>query len=160
MNSILQLLLAGEPLDTIQMAQILGLSESEVEKEIACLKKDGVLLGSRAILNPDKVESKFVRAVIEVRLSPERDGGFDRIAERISRFDAVESCYLMSGSHDLLLFAKGDDLHTVASFVSERLASVEGVISTATHFRLRTYKEQGYHLGSLESDRDKPAISP
>ena len=101
-----------------------------------------------------------LRAVIEVRLSPERDGGFDRIAERISRFDGVESCYLMSGSYDLLLFAKGNDLRSVASFVTERLASVDGVLSTATHFRLRTYKEQGHLLSDSGSNGDKPAISP
>ena len=160
MSSVLQLLLAGESLDTTQMAQVLGMSESDIESEMAKLKKDGTLLGTRAILNSDKVESGSVRAVIEVRLNPERDGGFDRIAERISRFDGVESCYLMSGSYDLLLFAKGDDLQAVASFVSERLATVDGVLSTATHFRLRTYKEQGYHLGNFESNGDKPAISP
>ena len=143
MSSVLQLLLAGECLDTAQMSQVLNLSEADVEAELKHLSDAGTLLGWRAILNPDQVQETCVRAVIEVRLSPERDGGFDRIAERISRFDAVESCYLMSGSYDLLLFAKGDDLQTVASFVSERLASVAGVLSTATHFRLRTYKEQG-----------------
>lgn len=160
MSSVLQLLLAGECLDTAQMSQVLNLSEADVEAELKHLSDAGTLLGWRAILNPDQVQEACVRAVIEVRLSPERDGGFDRIAERISRFDAVESCYLMSGSYDLLLFAKGDDLQTVASFVSERLASVAGVLSTATHFRLRTYKEQGCHLGNFGSNGDKPAISP
>lgn len=160
MSTVLQLLVAGECLDTAQMSQVLNLSEAEVEAELKHLSDAGTLLGWRAILNPDAVQEACVRAVIEVRLSPERDGGFDRIAERISRFDAVESCYLMSGSYDLLLFAKGDDLQTVASFVSERLASVAGVLSTATHFRLRTYKEQGCHLGNAGSNGDKPAISP
>ena len=160
MSSVLQLLLTGECLDTAQMSQVLNLSEADVEAELKHLSDAGTLLGWRAILNPDQVQEACVRAVIEVRLSPERDGGFDRIAERISRFDAVESCYLMSGSYDLLLFAKGDDLQTVASFVSERLASVAGVLSTATHFRLRTYKEQGCHLGNSGSNGDKPAISP
>ena len=160
MNSVLELLLSGERLDSAQMSKILGLTEAEVESELSHLKETRTLLGWRAILNPDKVQEEFVRAVIEVRLSPERDGGFDRIAERISRFDGVESCYLMSGSYDLLLFAKGNDLRSVASFVTERLASVEGVLSTATHFRLRTNKEHEHHIGDSELNGDKPAVSP
>jgi DNA-binding Lrp family transcriptional regulator len=159
MNSLLQLLLSGERLDSAQMAQVLNQSEAQVEAELARLESEGALLGWRAILNPEKVQDGLVRAVIEVRLSPEHDGGFDRIAERISQFDAVESCYLMSGSYDLLIFAKGEDLRTVASFVSERLASVEGVLSTATHFRLRSYKEQGHLLSDSLSNGDKPPVS-
>ena len=160
MNSVLELLLSGERLDSAQMSEVLGLTEAEVKTELSRLQENRTLLGWRAILNPDKVQDEFVRAVIEVRLSPERDGGFDRVAERISRFDGVESCYLMSGSYDLLLFAKGNDLRSVASFVTERLASVDGVLSTATHFRLRTYKEQGHLLSDSSSNGDKPAISP
>ena len=112
------------------------------------------------MLNPERVQEDAVRAVIEVRISPEREGGFDRLAARISQFDAVESCYLMSGSYDLLLFAKGNDLREVATFVSERLASVEGVLSTATHFMLRAYKEQGHLLLSPTESGEKPAVSP
>jgi DNA-binding Lrp family transcriptional regulator len=112
------------------------------------------------VLNPERAQEDIVRAVIEVKISPERDGGFDRLAARISQFDAVESCYLMSGSYDLLIFATGKDLREVASFVSERLASVEGVLSTATHFMLRAYKEQGHLLLSPTESGDKPAVSP
>lgn len=160
MNSVLQILLAGERLDTAQMAQVLGLKEADVNVELSRLKSEGTLLGWRAILNPEKIEDGLVRAVIEVRLSPERDGGFDRIAEHIGEFDAVESCYLMSGKYDLLIFAKGEDLRSIASFISERLASVEGVLSTATHFRLRTYKEHGQVLNDSGTNGDKLPVSP
>ncbi|MBC8189091.1 MAG: Lrp/AsnC family transcriptional regulator [Puniceicoccaceae bacterium] len=160
MSSVLQLLLEGERLDTAQMAQVLGLSESEIDVELNRLKTDGILLGWRPVLNPERAQENIVRAVIEVKISPERDGGFDRLATRIARFDAVESCYLMSGSYDLLVFAVGNDLRDVASFVSERLASVEGVLSTATHFMLRAYKEQGHLLLSPVDGEDKPAVSP
>lgn len=160
MSSVLQLLLEGERLNTAQMAQVLGLSESEIETEIARLETQGILLGWRPVLNPEQAQENVVRAVIEVKISPERDGGFDRLATRIARFDAVESCYLMSGSYDLLVFAVGSDLRDVATFVSERLASVEGVLSTATHFRLRAYKEQGHLLLSPSEGSDKPAVSP
>lgn len=160
MSSVLQLLLEGERLDTAQMAQVLGLSEAEIESEIARLESEGILLGWRPVLNPERAQENIVRAVIEVKISPERDGGFDRLATRISRFDAVESCYLMSGGYDLLIFATGNDLREVATFVSERLASVEGVLSTATHFMLRAYKEQGHLLLSSVDGSDKPAVSP
>lgn len=160
MSSVLQLLLEGERLDTAQMAQVLGLPESEIEAELTRLKAEEILLGWRPVLNPERAQENIVRAVIEVKISPERDGGFDRLAARIARFDAVESCYLMSGSYDLLVFAVGHDLRDVASFVSERLASVEGVLSTATHFMLRAYKEQGHLLLSPLDGDDKPAVSP
>lgn len=160
MSSVLQLLLEGERLDTAQMAQVLGLSESEIEAELSRLKAEEVLLGWRPVLNPERAQENVVRAVIEVKISPEREGGFDRLATRIARFDAVESCYLMSGSYDLLVFAIGHDLREVATFVSERLASVEGVLSTATHFRLRAYKEQGHLLLGPADGNDKPAVSP
>lgn len=159
MSSVLQLLLEGERLDTAQMAQVLGLSESQIEAELKRLQAEEILLGWRPVLNPERAQESIVRAVIEVKISPERDGGFDRLAARISRFDAVESCYLMSGSYDLLIFATGTDLRDVATFVSERLASVEGVLSTATHFMLRAYKEQGHLLLSPCEGSDKPPVS-
>ena len=160
MSSVLQLLLEGERLNTAQMAQVLNLSESEVEAELSRLEADKILLGWRPVLNPERAQEDLVRAVIEVKISPERDGGFDRLAARISQFDSVDSCYLMSGSYDLLLFASGKDLRDVATFVSERLASVDGVLSTATHFMLRAYKEQGHLLLSPTESGDKPAVSP
>lgn len=160
MSSVLKLLLEGERLDTAQMAQILGLSQSEIEAELSRLEAEKILLGWRPVLNPERAQEGIVRAVIEVKISPERDGGFDRLATRISRFDSVESCYLMSGAYDLLVFAVGNDLREVATFVSERLASVEGVLSTATHFMLRAYKEQGHLLLAPGDGIDKPAVSP
>ena len=94
-------------------------------------------------------ESDLVRAVIEVKISPEREGGFDRLSHRISKFEEVEACHLMSGAYDLLVIVQGKNLHTVATFVSERLATIEGVLSTATHFLLRSYKEHGHLLSRM-----------
>lgn len=159
MSSVLQLLLEGERLNTAQMAQVLGLSEADVAAELKRLEAEEILLGWRPVLNAERAQENVVRAVIEVRITPERDGGFDRLAARISGFDAVESCYLMSGSYDLLVIATGTDLRDVATFVSERLASVEGVLSTATHFMLRAYKEHGHIFSSSSEDSDKPAVS-
>src|SRR5581483_490935 len=126
-----------------QLAKMLQLSEAEVAAKIKAYESEQVILGYRAILNEEKIGVDIVRAVIEVRITPERGGGFDRLAERIAKYDEVRSCYLMSGGYDLLVMVEGPDLREVARFVSEKLATVQGVISTATHFMLKPYKEQG-----------------
>lgn len=160
MNDVLKLLLEGESLSAEQMAEILGSDKASVEKELKKLQEENIILGWRPILHPNAGAKDIVRAAIEVKITPEREGGFDRTAERISRFDEVESCYLMSGAYDLIVIVKGHDLHEVASFVSGKLATMSGVISTATHFMLRAYKETGYLIGRERIDPDKPAISP
>ena len=100
-----------------------------------------------------------VVGIIEVKLTPEREGGFDRLARRIARFDQVVSCYLMSGGYDLLLSVEGGDLMEVARFVSEKLSTMEGVLSTATHFRLKTYKENGFAHGG-DDDPERLPVAP
>ena len=160
MSSVLQLLLEGERLGTHQMAEILGMDEVDVESELTRLRDERILLGWRPVFNPAKVEDDLVRAVIEVKITPEREGGFDRLAMRISRFDEVESSYLMSGGYDLLVIVAGKNLRSVATFVSERLATIEGVLSTSTHFLLRAYKEQRHLLVEEAVESDKPAVSP
>lgn len=157
---LLKLLLDGERLDTDQMAKILHVSASEIEAAMEALESDGTVLGWRPILNPETIESERVRALIEVRIRPEREGGFGKLALRISQFAEVESCYLVSGAYDLLLISNGYNLHQVARFVSEKLATMDGVLSTATHFMLRAYKEQGYQIVQGEGDPDKPSVSP
>jgi len=160
MNPLLKLLLEGGNLNTAQMAQILKLSETELNGQLDALKKDGVLLGFRPVLNLSHEEAGTVRAVIEVRITPERGGGFNRLAERISKFDEVESCYLMSGGYDLLVFVSGASLQKVAAFVSEKLSTIEGVLSTATHFMLRSYKEHGLLLGGKAEEPERLKVAP
>ncbi|GHB91064.1 Lrp/AsnC family transcriptional regulator [Cerasicoccus arenae] len=160
MNPVLKLILDGEPLTTAQMGKVLDMSREQIDAELEKLRAEGILLGWRPILNPDYSGPDEVRAVIEVKISPEREGGFDRIAERISKFDRVESCYLMSGAYDLLVVIKAQNLQRVASFVFEKLATVAGVNSTATHFMLRAYKEQGHYIARPEEVDAKPAVSP
>ena len=162
MNPILQLLINGGNLTTGQMAKVAGLSEAEVERQLEELKRAGVLLGWRPVLDlsHEPSEASVVRAVIEIKLTPERGGGFNRLAARIARFDEVESCYLMSGAYDLLAFVKGVSLQKVALFVSERLSSIEGVLSTSTHFMLRCYKEQGFLLADDDGDGTRLDVAP
>lgn len=160
MNPVLKLLLEGASLDTAQMAQVLNLSEADVNRQLAELKAHNVLLGWAPVLNLSHEETGTVRAVIEVRITPERGGGFNRHAERISRFDEVESCYLMSGGYDLLIFVNGTSLQRVAAFVSEKLSTVEGVLSTSTHFMLRAYKEHGYLLEGKVEENERLKVAP
>ena len=160
MNPLVKFLLEGGSLNTAQMAQVLNLSEAEVNRQLDALKKDGVLLGMRPVLNLSGEDSGVVRAVIEVRITPERGGGFNRLAERISKFDEVESCYLMSGGYDLLVFVNGASLQRVAAFVSEKLSTLEGVLSTATHFMLRSYKEQGFMMDVKQEEAERLKVAP
>jgi DNA-binding Lrp family transcriptional regulator len=160
MEKVLQLLIEGESLNTRQMAVVLNYTEEQVDACLLELKKKNILLGWRPVFNPSAEMDEIVRAVIEVKIKPERGGGFDKLAERISRFDEVESCYLMSGGYDLQVVVKGKQLRQVAGFISERLATIDGVLSTATHFLLRAYKEQGYLLPGLVEDSEKPKVSP
>ncbi|AHF93417.1 transcriptional regulator [Opitutaceae bacterium TAV1] len=162
MNPVLKLLLEGGSLSTAQMAQVAGLSVPEVEQHLEQLKKDKIFLGWRPVLDlsQETAAAAAVRAVIEVKVTPERGGGFNRFAERIARFDEVESCYLMSGAYDLLVFVRGQSLQKVAAFVSEKLSTVEGVLSTATHFMLRCYKEQGFLLNVEEGPSVRLNVTP
>ncbi len=159
MDKVLKLMLDGEALSTEQMGKILGLSKEELDAELQRLVDSGVLLGWRPVINPD-VEESLVHAAIELRINPERDGGFDRLAQRISKFEQVDSCYLMSGAYDLLLFVKAKSLRGVASFVYEKLATIGGVTSTATHFFLKTYKQQGFLINREAFSGDKLIYSP
>jgi len=160
MSPLIKLLLEGGKLSTAQMAQVLNLSEADVNRQLEQLRADRVLLGWRPVLNLVDEETGIVRAVIEVRITPERGGGFNRLADRISRFDEVESCYLMSGGYDLLVFVSGSSLQKVAAFVSEKLSTIEGVLSTATHFLLRSYKEQGFLLDLPAEDNNRLKVAP
>jgi len=160
MKPIIKLLLEGGGLNTAQLAQVLKLSEADVNRQLDELRRQRVLLGYRPVLNLASEDSGVVRAVIEVRITPERGGGFNRLAERISRFDEVESCYLMSGGYDLLVFVSGSSLQKVAAFVSEKLSTIEGIISTATHFMLRSYKEQGFLMDVKPEENERLKVAP
>ena len=159
MDQLLKLLQENAALRPSQLAAMLNRSESEVAAQIKAYEADHVILGYRAILDEEKLGSDSVRAVIEVKITPERGGGFDRLAERIAKYAEVKSCYLMSGGYDLLVIVEGKNLRDVASFVSERLATVHGVISTATHFLLKPYKEQGV-LMRYEQAEERLAVTP
>ena len=159
MDELLKLLQANalEPRENI--ARMLNLPLAEVNQRIADYEKRGVIRGYQALLNEDQLDLDQVTAVIEVKVTPEREGGFNSVAERVCRFSEVHSAYLMSGAYDLLLFVVGRNLREVAAFVSERLAPLEGVISTSTHFMLKTYKHHSVMMQQDDSD-ERLSISP
>ena len=159
MDSLLQLLSTDASHTPAQLAAQLGLTEVQVRERLKTYEAEGTLLGYRAVLNPDRLGVETVRAVIEVRITPERGGGFDKLAERIAKHAEVRSCHLMSGGYDLLVEVEGRNLREVASFVSEKLSTLQGVLSTATHFVLRAYKEQGV-LMKREGVEDRLAVTP
>ncbi|MEP6664670.1 MAG: Lrp/AsnC family transcriptional regulator [Verrucomicrobiota bacterium] len=159
MDPLLKLLHDNAALKPAQIASMLNQSESEVTAKIKKYETDNVILGYRTVLNEEKIGVDIVRAVIEVKITPERGGGFDRLAERIAKYSEVRSCYLMSGGYDLLVIVEGNNLREVATFVSEKLATIQGVVSTATHFMLKPYKEQGV-LMQREVNEERLAVSP
>ncbi len=159
MDQLLKLLHENAALKPAQLAAMLNQPEAEIAARIKAYEADNVILGYRTILNEEKLGVDTVRAVIEVKITPEREGGFDRLAERIAKYDEVHSCYLMSGGYDLLVVVEGNNLRSVATFVSEKLATIQGVVSTATHFMLKPYKEQGV-LMKKERNEERLAITP
>ena len=126
-----------------QLGAMLGREAADVQAEIAQLEKQEVILGYNAMIDWDRTGEELVTAMIEVRVTPQRGDGFERIAERIYQFEEVESLYLMSGAYDFAVTITGRTLKEVASFVSARLSTIEGVTGTATHFILKKYKEKG-----------------
>lgn len=159
MDKILPLLKHDARASISDLAKSSNLSEQEVQDRIKKLEDDGVVLGYQAIVDPQKVARDCVAAVIEVKLTPEREGGFNKMAERIARFPEVQSCYLMSGGYDLLVVVEGRNLQEVAGFVSEKLSTIKGVVGTATHFRLKAYKENGVAL-KRESAPQRLVVAP
>ena len=159
MDELLKILKRNALESPENIAKMLNLQVGDVKAKIAEYEKKGVIRGYQAILNEDQLDLSRVTAVIEVKITPEREGGFNKISSRIARFSEVQSIYLMSGAYDLLLFVAGKDLREVASFVSEKLATIEGVISTSTHFMLKTYKHHGI-LMETEHEDERLKVSP
>ena len=159
MDELLKILQVNATESRDNIAKMLNLPVTEVDKRIADYEKRGIIRGYQAILNEEEIDPDRVTAVIEVKVRPQREGGFNIIAERISRFPEVRSAYLMSGGHDLLLFVEGRNLREVATFVSERLAPLDGVLSTSTHFMLKTYKRLGVLMKSSQTE-ERLSVAP
>jgi DNA-binding Lrp family transcriptional regulator len=159
MEDLLTLLNENARAPIAELAQALNVTEAEVISEIARLEREGVIRGYRVLTDPAKTHGDKVTALIEVKITPERGGGFDRLASRIAKFEQVKSCYLMSGGYDLLVVVEGANLQEISLFISEKLSTIRGVLSTATRFRLKSYKENGTLL-IQDTQPERLSVSP
>jgi len=155
MDNILTILEKDARTTPEEIARMTKKKVSSVKKIIKGHEKSGVIVKYKTVLNKEmlRIDAREVRALIEVNIVPQKNVGFDYMAERIYKFPEVISCHLVSGTYDLLLIAGGKDLHTVANFVAEKLSPMQNVRGTTTHFLLKTYKEDGDILKQVEKDR-------
>ena len=159
MDHLLTLLRQNARASLEDLARELAQPAEQVAQRIEKLENDGVILGYQAVVDSQKFAANIVTAVVEVKITPERGGGFDRLAARIARFAEVQSCYLMSGGYDLLVVVEGATLQEIATFIAEKLSTIKGVISTGTHFRLKAYKENGVSL-TRDATPQRLAVTP
>lgn len=155
MDEILEILSKDARISPEEIAKLTGKSVDTVSKTIKKYEKNGTIVKYKTLINRDLVQdtNSFVRALIEVSVAPQKDVGFDLIAERIYKFPEVTSCYLVSGTYDLLLIVEGENIQTVSNFIAAKLSPMESVRSTATHFMLKKYKEDGHILRKKEQSK-------
>ncbi|MBP3243389.1 MAG: Lrp/AsnC family transcriptional regulator [Ruminococcus sp.] len=151
-NQIISILQQNARVSNTELGEMLGITPQQAAAEIKRLEDEGIIKGYSVILDDDKYDKNTVYATIELKVTPQRDCGFDDIAKTIMMYDEVESVSLVSGSYDLAVKVRGNDLKDVAFFVSERLSTIDGVLSTATHFLLKKYKEKGIFIDGEEPD--------
>ena len=151
-RKILEMLEADGRLTAKQIALMLDKEEGEIRDMIKKFEKEGVILGYKAIVDWEKTDREYATALIELKVTPQYNRGFDAIAERIYNYPEVQSVYLMSGAYDLCVILEGKTIREVALFVAQRLAPLEAVLSTATHFVLRKYKDKGVIYGPANFD--------
>ena len=152
-KKLLKLLNKDSRTPPAELAVMLGMSEGEVREEIAALERAGIIRGYKAVIDWDKLDSAYVSAIIELKVTPKAGLGFEDVAARVMKYPEVESVYLMSGVYDLNVVVKGKTFQEVAKFVAKELSTIDSVTSTATHFVLRRYKELDVEL--LGDDRDE-----
>ncbi len=157
MKDILEILEKNSSISVENIALMLGRSVDEVREQIGKYEEEGVIAGYKALINWDKTDRETVTALIEVKVTPQRGQGFDKVAERIYRYPQVKACYLMSGGFDLTVMIEGSSMKEVALFVAEKLAPLENVLSTSTHFVLKKYKDKGIIFEEKQED-DREAV--
>lgn len=151
-EELLMIIEKNSRIDTKELAVILGVEEIDVVNELAKMETEGIICGYHTMINWEKTTKEKVSALIEVRVTPQRGQGFDSIAERIYKYPEVNSVYLISGGYDLLVTLEGKSLKDISMFVSEKLATLDSVLSTATHFILKKYKDHGTTLARKQED--------
>ena len=151
-EQILAIIEKNSRISVKELAVILGAEEIDVANELKALEEEGIICGYHTMIDWEKTDIEKVTALIEVRITPQRGQGFDKLAERIYKYPEVNSVYLISGGYDLLVSLEGKSLKQVSSFVSDKLSTLDGVLSTATNFVLKKYKDHGTILGKKYED--------
>ena len=151
-EQILAIIEKNSRISVKELAVILGAEEIDVANELKAMEEEGIICGYHTMIDWEKTDIEKVTALIEVRITPQRGQGFDKLAERIYKYPDVNSVYLISGGYDLLVSLEGKSLKQVSSFVSDKLSTLDGVLSTATHFVLKKYKDHGTILGKKYED--------
>lgn len=158
-EELLAIIEKNSRIDLKELAIILGVEEADVLNELEALEAEGVICGYHTLINWEKTSNEKVSALIEVRVTPQRGQGFDSVAERIYKYPEVRSVYLMSGGYDLMVILEGKTLREVSTFVTEKLSTLDTVLSTATHFILKKYKDHGTVLTQKKED-EREKITP
>lgn len=158
-EELLAIIEKNSRIDLKELSIILGVEEADVVNELAALEAEGVICGYHTLIDWEKTSNEKVSALIEVRVTPQRGQGFDSVAERIYKYPEVRSVYLMSGGYDLMVILEGKTLREVSAFVSDKLSALDAVLSTATHFILRKYKDHGTVLIQKKED-EREKITP
>ncbi len=158
MEPVLNMLLQNARLSTYDIGQVCNISEEEVESMIAYYEESGIIVGYRPIIDMTKLKPPRVAAMIEVKTNPKKDIGFDGVVDILLAYEEVESVYLMAGEYDLAVYVVGETMMDVANFVSRKCATLEGVVSTSTHFVLEKYKELGFNFKKTIDPREKMSV--
>ena len=158
-EELLSIIERNSRIDLKELAVILGVEEIDVVNELSALEKEGIICGYHTLIDCDKTSLEKVTALIEVRVTPQRGQGFDKIAERIYKYPEVRTVYLISGGYDLLVTLEEKSLKEISNFVSDKLSTLESVLSTATHFILKRYKDHGTILDKKHED-EREVITP
>ncbi len=158
MDKLLQLLSTNSGFTTSEISSILGEPEDYIKAQIKEYENKGIIKGYQAVVNWDGLDDNFVEALIELRVTPKKETGFDEMAEMCMAFDEVESVYLMAGVYDFALIVKGETMQDIAMFVAKKLSTIDGVLSTGTHFIMRRYKDRGMNLINSDNQVDERSL--
>lgn len=159
-EELLSIIEKNSRIDLKELAAMLGVEEIDVANEIFALEKDGVIGGYHTLINWEKTNIEKVTALIEVKVTPQRGQGFDKIAERIYNYPEVKSVYLISGGYDFLITIEEKSLKEISNFVSDKLSTLDRVLSTATHFILKKYKDHGTIMNKTNTEEEREIITP
>lgn len=158
MDKLLNLLCTNSQFSVAELSAMLGEPEDYIKAQIKEYEAKGIIKGYQAVVNWEDVEESYVEALIELKVTPRKETGFDEMAQRCMAFDEVESVYLMAGVYDFALIVRGQTMQDIAMFVARKLSTIDGVLSTGTHFIMRRYKDRGMNLTDFDGDKDERSL--